>query len=160
MKRIILCLFALLTIAGCNQARKERVFVGVVSPAAPGSTEPNLAVGADGEVYLTWVEQRGEGHALLFSVWHEDAWGPAREIAAGTDWFVNWADFPSLNALADGTLAAHWLAKVGEGTYAYGVYVSLSHDGGTTWGEPFLLTHDNTATGHGLVAPWTRKGGR
>ena len=32
------------------------------------------------------------------------------EAASGDDWFVNWADFPSVIALPDGSLAAHWPA--------------------------------------------------
>jgi hypothetical protein len=35
-------------------------------PAAPGSQAPNLSVGLDGVLYLSWVEPREGGHALRF----------------------------------------------------------------------------------------------
>ncbi|UCF67411.1 MAG: exo-alpha-sialidase, partial [Acidobacteriota bacterium] len=68
------------------------------------------------------------------------------------DWFVNWADFPSMAALGDGTLAAHWLEKTGSSAYAYAVRVCLSRDGGDTWGSPLTLHDDMSPTEHGFVS--------
>jgi len=65
---------------------------------------------------------------------------------------VNWADFPSLAALPDGTLFAHWLAKSGPGTFAYDVRVTRSRDGGRTWSEPITPHRDGTLTEHGFVS--------
>jgi len=121
-------------------------------PAAPDSQAPNLAVGLDGELYLSWVEPRENGHAFRFSIWRAGQWSTPRTVAEGDDWFVNWADFPSMAALEDGTLAAHWLVRSGSGTYAYDVNLSLSHDGGATWGEPFRPHDDGTETEHGFVS--------
>ena len=50
----------------------------------------------------------------------------------GYDWFVNWADVPSVVRLANGTLAGHWLQKSGADTYAYDVRLAYSHDDGKT----------------------------
>jgi len=123
-----------------------------VAPAATGSMAPNLAVGSDDTIYLSWVEPRGDGHALRFSTWEQDAWSAPKTIAEGQDWFVNWADFPSMAALDDGTLAAHWLAKSGGATYAYDVRVALSRDGGATWTESFRPHRDETQTEHGFAS--------
>ncbi|HLM67635.1 MAG TPA: hypothetical protein VK358_08920, partial [Longimicrobium sp.] len=61
------------------------------SPAAEGSGEPNLTVGPDGRVYLSWIEPAADGaHALRFSVLQGDAWSAPRTIASGRGWFVNW----------------------------------------------------------------------
>ena len=122
----------LIVLASCATAPTRLV----EPPAAPGSAQPNLALGGDGSVYLSWIETSGEDHALRFSSWQGDAWSPARTIAAGRDWFVNWADFPSVAASKDGTLAAHWLVRNGPGTYAYGVRLATSRDGGSTWSDP------------------------
>lgn len=69
---------------------------------------------------LSWLEPAGEQrHALRYAVRsHQSAWSEPRTIAEGSDWFVNWADFPAVAALPDGTLFAHWLAKSGPGSYA------------------------------------------
>jgi hypothetical protein len=107
------------------QARK------LPTPAGPASGQPNLAVGRDGAVYLSWIERLpDQKFALKFSRKQGANWSAPRVIAAGQNWFVNWADFPSLVALPDNTLAAHWLVKSGPDTYAYDVRVSRSADGG------------------------------
>ncbi|MBI4616094.1 MAG: exo-alpha-sialidase [Planctomycetes bacterium] len=131
------------------------------SPAAPGSAEPSLARGADGAIYLSWIEREGGArHAFRFSRTLDGSWTEPRTIARGENWFVNWADVPSMAAHEDGTLAAHWLEKVGPGTYAYGVRLSTSTDRGETWREPFWLHADGTQTEHGFVSLLPRAGGR
>ena len=72
--------------------------------------------------------------------------------ASGTDWFVNWADVPSVLRLANGTLVAHWLQKSGTGTYAYDVRLSYSTDDGRTWSTSFTPHHDGTQTEHGFAS--------
>jgi hypothetical protein len=125
----------------------------VASPAAAGSGEPNLTHGADGHLYLSWIETNSAGGATLrFSVWKNEAWSKSRSVATGDDWFVNWADFPSVCALADGTLAAHWLQKSSGGTYSYDVKISLSQDHGKTWSKPLSPHRDGTLTEHGFVS--------
>jgi hypothetical protein len=123
------------------------------SPAGKGSLAPSLFAAEDGRVFLSWIERRDETRrALLFSVRQADGWSAPLTIAEGTDWFVNWADFPSLVALPDGSLAAHWLVKSGSGTYAYDVRITRSGDGGRTWSEPLVPHRDGTQTEHGFVS--------
>lgn len=123
------------------------------SPASAGSLAPRLFAAADGRVYLSWIDRLEAGrHALRFAVKDGDGWSTPMKIAEGAGWFVNWADFPSLIALPDGSLAAHWLVKSGPGTYAYDVNVARSTDGGKTWSEPLLPHRDGTQTEHGFVS--------
>ena len=124
----------------------------IATPAAPGSAEPCVEAGADGRAYLSWLEPAGaERHALRFSSWEGTSWSVPRTVADGSEWFVNWADFPSLTALDDGTLSAHWLRKVGGGSYAYAVALSFSRDSGATWSEA-RTPHDDSPTEHGFVS--------
>jgi hypothetical protein len=87
------------------------------------------------------------------------SWSPPRTIAEGTGWLVNWADFPSMAALPDGTLFAHLLARRGTGKYAYDVRVVASRDGGGTWTGPVTPHRDGTQTEHGFVSmtAWSRE---
>jgi hypothetical protein len=132
------------------------------TPAGAGSQAYALANGADGRTYLVWIEPVGEGtHALRFSRLDGRSWTPPREIARAANWFVNWADHPSLTAMADGTLIAHWLVHTGkkDGAYGYGIHVARSTDQGATWIKTFeegmrnvadyagFLTFAPTATG-------------
>ncbi len=134
------------------------VIDSIASPAAPGSAEPNLAVAPDGRFYMSWLEPAGSGHALRFAILHGTRWSPARTIRAGSDFFLNWADFPSVLVLDSGRLAAHWLQRNGSGTYAYGVRISQSGDGGKTWSPPVTPHRDRSQTEHGFVAMWRESG--
>ena len=118
-----------------------------------GSRYPCLTRGDDRRTYMCWLEPGlGQLTRLRFSVYRNGQFDTPRTIAEGTDWFVNWADVPSIAALADGTLAAHWLARNGTQTYAYGVRVSCSTDGGHNWTKPFWLHDDRSACEHGFVS--------
>jgi hypothetical protein len=128
------------------------------SPAGPRSAEPNLAVGSDGRVYLSWLEPADSGHALKLSIYDGTKWSPATTIVARRDFFVNWADFPSVEVLDGGRLAAHWLQRNGTGTYAYGVRISQSGDGGKTWSAPVVPHRDSSQSEHGFVAMWRERG--
>ncbi len=123
------------------------------SPAGVDSREPEMTSTADGRIILSWVEKIGsKRYALRFATRDAGSWSTAQTVAAGENWFVNWADFPSVIALADGSLAAHWLVKSGSGTYAYDVNIARSKDGGKTWGRPIVPHTDRTQTEHGFVS--------
>ena len=128
------------------------------SPAAAGSAEPNLAVSPDGRVYMSWLEPNESGHALRFAALDGGHWSQPTTIRTGRDFFVNWADFPSIEVLESGRLAVHWLQRNGSGTYAYGVRVSQSADSGKTWSKPVMPHRDSSQTEHGFVALWREAG--
>ncbi len=130
-------------------------------PAPPGSAQPNLSVAPDGDLLLSWIERReGGGHRLMFDR-HDatEGWLGARPIAEGGDWFVNWADFPALQALDDGSVWAHALVKNGEATYAYDVRLHASFDGGRSWAPQGVVHDDGTPTEHGFATLWPQPGG-
>lgn len=121
------------------------------TPAGADSAQPQLTVSSRG-ILLSWVERSGERATLKFAERTSGGWSPARVVASGMDWFVNWADVPSVARLADGTLVAHWLQKSGPGTYAYDVRLSYSSDEGQTWASSFTPHHDGTRTEHGFAS--------
>jgi hypothetical protein len=128
--------------------------VPVDTPAAAGSQAYALSVGGDGRTYLVWIEPAGEGlHALKFSRLEGHAWSAPREISRGGNWFVNWADHPSLTALPDGTLLAHWLVHTGrkQGSYGYGIRVARSSDQGATWSTIFEDGMENVSDYAGFL---------
>ncbi|MEN7341358.1 MAG: exo-alpha-sialidase [Pseudomonadota bacterium] len=122
------------------------------SPAVGVSAQPHLATSADGTVILSWLEHEGETETLRFASLGEGQWNPPRTVATGTRWFVNWADFPSVEHMGGSRLAAHWLKKSADSTYAYDVMLSLSDDSGQHWSEPFSPHTDETPTEHGFVS--------
>lgn len=128
-------------------------------PAAAGSTSPNLAAGANGDLILSWLEPDAGGHRLRYAALEGEHWSEARTVARGDDWFVNWADFPSVLPLSDGYLAAHWLRQQPAGGYAYDIEFSLSADNGNSWSEPLMPHNDGTPTEHGFVTLYPDSGG-
>lgn len=123
----------------------------VATPAAANSGQPQLSVSRRG-VLLSWVERAGDVATLKFSERAAAGWTPARTIASGKDWFVNWADVPSALRLPSGAIVAHWLQKSGPDTYAYDVRLSHSTDDGKTWSASYLPHHDGTKTEHGFAS--------
>ena len=131
-------------------------------PAAPGSGQPFLASDADGGVWMSWTEPASGGAHRVAAAYFDGAagqWGAPVAIAQGSDFFVNWADFPSIHAF-DELLVAHWLQRGGGGgTYDYGVRLAWSQDGGATWSAPWTPHGDDTPTEHGFVSVFEAPGG-
>lgn len=127
------------------------------NPAGPGAMGPALALAPDGSVVMSWLEPRdGETWALCFSRLDAStaAWSAPLTIATGRDWFVNWADFPSVTPLSGTDLMAVWFennpAPAGGGHDHHGTGYharhSLSHDGGATWSTPQRITGESAVT--------------
>lgn len=140
--------------AGCTTERTPSLSepTPLASPAGAYSGEPHLAVGSDGEVFMSWFERTETGHALKFSKLEGDRWRAPAVIAEGDSFFVNWADFPTVVLLDHGVIAAHYPWMNGAGTYAYDVRLRFSLDGGLTWGPDVIPHTDGTATEHGFVS--------
>jgi hypothetical protein len=132
------------------------------SPVGSGG-EPNLFVSEQGKIYLSWVEYVNDTtDALMFSEIKNDTWAAPTEIARGSDWFVNWADFPSLVVYKnnDQHMAAHWLQKRAAGTYDYDVHIAQSKDGGKSWNESFIIHTDSVSAEHGFVTMLPQDNGK
>jgi len=148
-------LLLLLALAGCDRAVGPLPPlpepVALETPAPAGSSLPNVAAVGD-RIVMSWVEGADSGHALRYAVRGPDGWEDPVTVASGRDWFINWADFPSVVPLGDGRLAAHWLQRSGADRYAYDVMISQTSDGGATWSAPLRPHTDATATEHGFVS--------
>ena len=128
------------------------------SPAGAVSGQPHLSVSSRG-VLLSWIERSGPRASLKFSERTANGWTAAKTVASGDNWFVNWADVPSVFRLPNGTIVGHWLQKSGPGTYAYDVRLAYSKDNGRTFSTSFLPHHDGTKTEHGFASLFPVNGG-
>jgi hypothetical protein len=125
----------------------------LTSPAGANSSEPQLT--SQGErVILSWLEVNGARATLKFAERTPSGWSNAQTVASGTHFFINSFDVPSVRALADGTLVAHWEERIGtdEDSDASKVLLSWSKDQGHTWSTPVSPHHDGTKTEHGFVS--------
>lgn len=123
----------------------------LVTPADPGSQFPRLTASLGQNPVMSWLEPAAAEMSLRYSHWDGQGWGPARVAAQGADWFVNWADFPSVVAADASHWGAHWLQQVPGNVYSYVVRIATSGDGGRTWSAPITPHDDGTPTEHGFV---------
>lgn len=121
----------------------------ITAPVQGNSHLPRLALGNE-TLQMTWVETQDSLAVLKYSKLENDVWSPAQTVTQGNDWFVNWADFPSLGVNGD-TMLTNVLQKSAEGTYDYDVKLSMFTPAGNKK-ENFLLNTDGIQAEHGFVS--------
>lgn len=121
---------------------------------------PFVATLGDTALAISWTEQLTDSSTRIrFTTWRPNDWTQPRTITERRDYFVNWADFPSVLPLGDGAFAAHWLEREADGKYAYGVRIARTADSGVTW-TPAITPHtDGLAAEHGFVSLWVADSG-
>ena len=135
----------------CN---KNSAIQKIDTPCKIGG-EPNLHISKEGQAFLSWVEYLNDTtDVLAFSTLETNVWSAPKIVAKGSNWFVNWADFPSLVTANNNSdhLAAHWLQKSATGTYDYDVRIAQSLDGGKKWSPSFIPHTDGISAEHGFVS--------
>ncbi len=121
------------------------------SPSDENSSLPFLKVGEDDQLYLSWIKEMENRSTLYFSsLKKENNWSDAEVIASGTNWFVNWADYPSLNIDNQGNKISHYLVKSSSKTYSYDVNLTISKNS-HPWSSRIIPHNDQTPTEHGFA---------
>jgi hypothetical protein len=159
----IACMFVFLF--GCGEggntekATNQQAVSMLQSPATDSSGEPCLFTDKNGLVYLSWIEKKDNSYHLKFSSYENKKWSSATSIASGSNWFVNWADYPVIAGTGNSHLLAMYLEKSDSGAYTYDVKYLTSADMGKTWSEPRLLNEDGKKAEHGFlsVIPYQEK---
>lgn len=148
---------AAMAAGGCSQSPSPAGLVIRPLPdiATAASGQAHLSDGEAQPIVLSWLEPESEGHVLKYARFENGGWGPPERLTSSEDWFINWADFPSVVPIDDSLWAAHWLVARGGG-FAYDVVTAVSNDAGATWSEPRVLNDDGTDTEHGFATlfPW------
>ena len=118
MRRLFSTVILLVTAAGAQLRQAD-------PPTLPQSGMPFLAVDSQGGVLISWIDPLPKDqNSLRYARWTGNGWSSLNTIASGKNWFINWADFPAIAALPDGSLLAHWLTHgPGAVNYGYGLRV-------------------------------------
>jgi hypothetical protein len=151
--RLLFALLLLATPCGALASGAPLATREVAIATGDGAGQASVAVDPREGFVVTWQEQDGSGHALRFAV--VDREGRERRrglVARGENWFVNWADFPSLAVLDNGDWVTHWLVRNGEDPHGYDIRLARSRDAGRTWETPVSPHDDGTPTQHGFVS--------
>ncbi|WP_297794761.1 hypothetical protein [uncultured Eudoraea sp.] len=137
----------------CSEAPKKDSYLvhALASPVGNNSALPHLFSNGD-KVFLSWVEKSGDSLAsLYYAEMKDDVWQAPNKITEGTDWFVNWADYPMLFE-NQGNFISHVLQKSAPETFAYDIKLNVRPKGATNWSANLPLHKDGTPTEHGFVA--------
>lgn len=143
-----------IALVSCETKFEENI-VQFDNPGSLLGSEPNLHVTQDGRIVLSWIQAIDNKNSKLFLSTLDEkkrTWSDPILIAEGSDWFVNWADFPSITSFGDNSMAAHYLDKSADDTYAYNVKLTISNDNGVTWNNAIIPHRDGTNTEHGFVS--------
>ena len=85
------------------------------------NAQPSL-VSSNGSLSLTWISTDKDMNASLnFRQFEDEEWTNPQTLAIGSDWFVNWADFPT-HAISGNQVLTSYLKKSDSGTYTYDVF--------------------------------------
>ena len=148
MKKLII-IFSFLTTIYCS--RKEVHVQEIPFFYDNSNAQPNL-VSHNGSLSLSWISSKEENKAFLnYSQYKEGRWIKPQVITSGSDWFVNWADFPAHAINQDLIITSH-LKKSASGTYTYDVILNLQKLSGEKIRENFLLNTDGVKAEHGFVS--------
>lgn len=152
------CIFlTFLVLTCCGTPTQKRGLTEIPTPTGPGSHLPYLTSDSTGNIFLSWVEPLAdsENHALHFSKLNGRKFSKPTSIAQSGNWFVNWADYPTIISNGGDVIAAHVLNKTPGNTYSYNVNMYL-RDGADAWSGPVVPHADSTATEHGFASmiPW------
>ena len=148
MYRSVFILFFLVTIS-CS--KKEFKVESIQFPYGNNNAQPNL-VSKDGNLTLSWISSvENQEAVLLYTQYKDNSWSEPVRITSGSDWFVNWADFPA-NAINGNLLLTSYLKKSASGTYTYDILLNFETLSGNKIKDNFLLNTDGIKAEHGFVS--------
>src|SRR5690554_6509581 len=129
----LVVLLSILLLNSCNsnqnqQQEAERKAAEIIEFVSfPNETETALPyLFSDKETtVLSWVKILNDSTSQLnYSYLTDDKWEEPRKIITGRNWFINWADFPSI-AVNNGNLLTHFLKKSSPQTFSYDIKLNL-----------------------------------
>lgn len=158
---ILTAIFCLaLTIIGgssCRQSGRteagasEEDIMPLPFPSGMNAAEPHLFTDSSGTVWMTWLEKKDSTATFRISRLEADRWSAPVNIATGSNWFVNWADYPQMVTNGKGDFLSAALVKRSREKYAYDIQLFHSVNG-LRWQGPVIAHDDGVAAEHGFVS--------
>jgi len=143
---IILSLLSIFSCTSKDIIIEDISFLYDNSNAQPSLTSNN------GSLALTWISSDKDMNAsLIFRQFKNKQWTNSQTLAIGSDWFINWADFPT-HAINGDRVLTSYLKKSASGTYTYDVFLNLQKLYGEKIKEDFILNTDGFKAEHGFVS--------
>jgi len=148
MKKFLIAL-SLVSLFACNSNEIEIEEISFLHEN--NNAQPSL-VSNNGKLSLTWISTDEDMNTSLnFRQFKNEGWTNPLRLANGSDWFVNWADFPT-HAISGDQVLTSYLKKSASGTYHYDIFLSLHKLSGEKVKEDFILNTDGFKAEHGFVS--------
>ena len=153
MKDKFLIVF-ILFVFSCNTDKKDILSLNTF----PENSSESFLLSTNDNLYISWTEQVADSNFLYLSKLENNTWSEKSIIKKGTDWFVNWADFPSIsyNDISSSIFSFH-LQKSSEETFSYDVNYHFNIN--DSWVDMKNIHDDNTFSEHGFVSSVPYKDG-
>lgn len=125
-----------------------------VSAEGTEAAEPAINAGADGSIYVAWVEHGTDGKADVWLSRYDGegrAASPHARVNPNAGEATAWrGDQPTLAVSRDGTVYVGWTARDETAAHAGTLYLSASRDGGRSFGPPTKVNDDHKPGVHGM----------
>ena len=129
---------------------RHTFIIEIKNPSLINSSLPRLFSNGE-DLLMFWIQNKDSIASLKYSKFNGINWTAPTEIISGSDWFVNWADFPAI-ADNNGSILTNILKKSAEGTYTYDIHLQLYSKQKNTWKNNILLNQDGIKSEHGFVS--------
>ena len=129
---------------------RHTAIIEIKNPSLINSSLPRLFSNGE-DLLMSWIQNKDSIVSLKYSKFNGINWTAPTEIISGSDWFVNWADFPAI-ADNNGSILTNILKKSAEGTYTYDIHLQLYSKQKNTWKNNILLNQDGIKSEHGFVS--------
>ena len=153
LKIIILVCSACLLISCIRQSPQDQLSSNQLEwvLGSDGSGQPHFSKLGKDRLLLNWMQPNGDSMELVYSIVGPDLlWTQPSPIVQGDNWFVNWADLPSVVPITENIWVTHWL-EYQEDYAGYDILFSITKDAGNNWSDPRLLNEDDLPAEHGFV---------
>lgn len=144
----------ILSCFSCEEVEEPRVLSieKIHAPLSNNVMFPSFKEDTEGKIWMTWMTEYPDSAALQFAHWQDSTWWDVKTLKRGDNWFINWADFPSVFAHSNGSLVTYSLMESAPDLYAYDISLSVSWDKGNSWINGTVPHKDQTDTEHGFVS--------
>lgn len=153
LRQLLVFTLLFIFLIACERDRQQPVYQYTLdNPGEIGSRFPYLYTDNQNTLHMSWITNIEEDiYALQYSTYSDDRWTVPQTVRVATNFFVNWADFPSVIGVDGETTAVQWLRKAEGGPYAYYVQIGFQDEETGRW-ENIITPHlDDTPTEHGFV---------
>ena len=151
------------TSAPATKSEVAREYSVQVSPPGTKAAEPAIAADDKGMLFVAWVDHSDDKDANVLLQRFDGDGKPAGERLQinpdGTKVKSWYGDTPTLAIGRDGSIYVGW-NRANDAGKGNDLVVSISHDGGKTFGDPAKVNDDEAPASHGMHSLAVDKDGR